>query len=226
MDDNTNGIALPGTEMATANTPKAPRKSARPRRSAAKKLPRQAVQDRRSPAVQAAEDPPERVMRAGRAPDARFQRTPVREAAEPARRDQPRADGRLTRTRKRSTDPLYIDKKIIPEGYSYEFKAFKAYGEEQDAHVQGLMENHWTPVPKGRHPGLVVKHGDLVLMERPKYLTDEAKIEDYEIAVQQVDSVNGNLRTAKDGQAPRNIPALENVHKHNVTYERLAIPEE
>lgn len=224
MDDSNNGVPLPGTEMAATHAPKAPRKSVRPRRSAAKKVPRQP--DHRSAAVQAAEDPPERVMRAGRPADARFQRTPVREAAAPEQRERPRADGRLTRTRKRSTDPLFIDKKIIPPGYSYEFKAFKAYGEEQDAHVQGLMENHWTPVPKGRHPGLVVKHGDLVLMERPDYLTQEARIEDYEIATQQVESVNGNLRTSKEGQAPRNIPALENVHKHNVTYERVAVPEE
>lgn len=80
-----------------------------------------------------------------------------------------------------------FDRSKIPPGWSYEFKKASIYGQEDRQYHLSLLRNHWRPVPGSRHPELVGSGaGDhpiiiegLMLMERPEYLTEEAKREDF-----------------------------------------------
>lgn len=100
-------------------------------------------------------------------------------------------DGKvLSRKRGTNIDRFYIPENLIPEGWSYEWKAQTTMGQENTAHMMHMAENGWTPVPASRHPGYfmpegyegpVVRDGN-ILMERPVELTNEARQEDIDAA--------------------------------------------
>jgi len=89
----------------------------------------------------------------------------------------------LSRTRVGHVDIFYIDPMIIPEGWSYEWKAYSVTGEPQRAHQAMLHANGWRSVPARRHDGVFmtpghdgpVEQGGQMLMERPMVLTQEAR---------------------------------------------------
>jgi hypothetical protein len=150
-----------------------------------------------------------RAVRAGRPGTARLRAAPVRE--EPVREEKLTREGRLTRRRKRSEDKFYIDPKIIPPGVSYEWKAESCYGAANTYHITNLKENHWREVPVDRHPGQIVRQDGQILMERPKYLTEEAQIEDYEIAMSEVQRVSQGITDTPSGTMTRNHPSVKRV---------------
>lgn len=146
------------------------------------------------------------------------------------RADQRPEPPRLTR-HSRSLDRFFIPPEIIPQGTSYEWKRMSVFGKEDTQHQVHLARNHWKPVPAGRHPELsggvagderpIVIDG-LILMERPKYLTDEARAEDQFNANRQVaqqlerlDQIEG---IGKDFEQTR--PSVVR------TYERNAVPDD
>jgi hypothetical protein len=96
-------------------------------------------------------------------------------------------DGKvLSRKRGTNIDRFYVPKEAIPEGWDYEWKAQNIMGQENTAHMMSMSENGWTPVPASRHPGLFMPQGyegpilrdNMILMERPIELTEEARAED------------------------------------------------
>lgn len=95
--------------------------------------------------------------------------------------------------RPQKADKFDITGLKVPEGMSYEWKRVTYVGKEDREHQLGLTENHWSPVPAQRHPELSRDGGDkpiiregLMLMERPAYLTDEARKEDRDNANKQL----------------------------------------
>lgn len=108
------------------------------------------------------------------------QRAPIRDAM---RTSAPTTGPRLYR-RARSSSPMNLDRRIIPEGFDYEWKCEAIYGRPETVHMNECRENHWVAVPASRHPELATP-GDAnirlpsgeILMERPKYLSEEAHIE-------------------------------------------------
>ena len=148
-----------------------------------------------------------RVSRPGRPQTARLRAAPVRE--EPSREEPLQREGRLKRSRKRTEDKFFIDKAIIPPGVSYEWKARSCYGAENRHHMTNLMDNHWKAVPADRHPGLITEQDGQVLMERPAYLTQEARVEDYEIAMSEVQRVSAGLMDTPSGTMTRNHPSAQ-----------------
>lgn len=156
-------------------------------------------------------------------------RAPVREPAREQVREEPvrelnrSAAPRLSRSRKRSEDKYFVDQKIVPRGVSYEWKRMSCYGQPDPDHINNLQDNHWTPVPQDRHPNLVVKKDGMILMERPAYLTDEARQEDYDLAIGQVQSVRQNVSDTPQGQFDRNHPSARRATKVSSDY-NLAIP--
>ena len=122
----------------------------------------------------------------------------------------PRAEKRLKRTRDRKVDQLSVDPKMVPPGVSYEWKRTSVYGMDDSDHLNQLMANHWSPVPEDRHPNFRVKRKGLILMERPSYLTQEAKDEDLDIALGAVESVRSNLTSTPQGTLTRNHPSARN----------------
>ena len=88
-----------------------------------------------------------------------------------------------------------VDESRVPDGMSYEWKRTAVLGVEDDEHQTNLQNNGWTPVPASRHPELaglkagkdaVIVRGGLMLMERPKDLTDEAHRSDKRRADEQL----------------------------------------
>lgn len=117
---------------------------------------------------------------------------PIRETV----REPVRANGRkeiigrdgkvLSRKRGTNIDRFYVPTNIIPDGWDYEWKAQSTLGQENSAHMMHMSENGWTPVPASRHSGMFMPEGyegpiirdNMILMERPMELSEEARQED------------------------------------------------
>lgn len=134
-----------------------------------------------------------------------------------AARDPIREEGkrRLTRSRKRTEDRFHINRSVIPEGMSYEWKRMSAYGKPDIHHQNSLMDNHWSPVPADRHPNLVVEQDGQILMERPSYLSDEARQEDFDVATSEVQRVTKGLLATPDNTMTRNHESVQRITKVN-----------
>lgn len=76
-----------------------------------------------------------------------------------------------------------FDRRRIPPGMTYEWKRKNVLGKEDTEHLINLESNGWTAVPPERHPELAgrrtvgeeIVKGDMVLMERPEEITEEAR---------------------------------------------------
>ena len=86
-------------------------------------------------------------------------------------------------------DELALDAISVPDGWTYEWKRRTVYGREDPAYDTKLARTGWEPVPAERHPAMMPKgyRGEitregLVLMERPKAITDRVKQIMYERA--------------------------------------------
>ena len=97
-----------------------------------------------------------------------------------------------TRTRLTNTLPTthdsYINFANIPDDTSLEWKLFSCAGQEYPFHLQAMRKQGWEPVNPQEHPdwlnlppnfkdSTVVIDG-LILVERPKSLTDQAREDD------------------------------------------------
>lgn len=176
------------------------------------------------------------LARTGRPANARVQSRPPH--AELSPREQVEAavaetvfDGqqRLVRRRRRTDDKFYFDPKKIPDGWSYEWKREYCYGKLDIDHQVNLRENHWTPVPASRHPelmpigaeGAITKDG-MVLMERPLYLTEEAREEDLYWAHDQVARNQSANQQTPDGNFTRDHPSVHRVSRTKRSYAPIA----
>lgn len=91
-------------------------------------------------------------------------------------------------------DRFAIDPAIVPDGWSYEWKRWSIYNQEDKGYMARLSGMGWTAVPAERHAGLFMPHDykgsiifdGLILMERPIELTIEARAEDKKKADKQV----------------------------------------
>lgn len=170
-------------------------------------------------------------QRVGRPPTARIQR-PALSARDAAEHESAGigntvvdAEGRLVRRRSRVDDKFHINTRKVPEGWSYEWKRDKCYGQPDTDHQVNLRENHWTPVPATRHPemmpvdweGPISKDG-MVLMERPQYLTDDARDEDLAIARDQVRVKEAQLGQTPGGTFTRDHPSVQRITRVKRSY--------
>ena len=131
----------------------------------------------------------------------------------------------------RSTNRFEVDPAVIPEGWSYEWKRFSVYGQEDRQHQVFVQRNHWKPVPAGRHPEISGESPDstkpiiidgLMLMERPAYLTQQAREEDLQNAIGQHNAQMQRLDQI-DGIGPDAKPQQANVNRN---WERSAVPDD
>lgn len=128
----------------------------------------------------------------------------------------PTSGERLTR-RRRTSDPLYFDQRIVPKGFSYEWKLEDTFGQPAGAHQGNLRENHWKPVPASRHPELVIggdsviRRPGTILMERPLYLTEEAQMEDLNEALKPVQHMEEVMYGTKPNQMTRDHPSVRKI---------------
>lgn len=118
---------------------------------------------------------------------------------------------RLTR-RRRTQDVLAVPKP--PPGMSYEWKRESIAGKPDNVNMMDARENHWAPVPAERHPELssagdsVIRRGDVILCQRPIYLTEEAQLEDIHLALEPVQKMEEVMFGTKPGEMTRNHPSV------------------
>lgn len=151
----------------------------------------------------------ESLKRQSRNPRLSLRDEPIR--AEQLRTVEPTGEPRLQRNRKRHRNPLDIPKHLIPDGMTYEWKRKSVFGQPDVDHMVDLQDNHWRPVPASRHPHLMpeneqagsIERRGLILMERPSYLTEEAREEDYMAARQEVLRQEGKMASAPPGTFTR-----------------------
>lgn len=139
----------------------------------------------------------------------------------------------LRRRERRGDEKFYIDPKIIPDKVSYEWKRVSCYGQPDHSHQIEVRENHWRPVPAERHPHLMpsnvtsgsIERDGLILMERPLYLTEDARREDFAKAVGPIDRLQNEYSKTPAGTMTRDHPSVRRNTKINKSIEPGTIPE-
>lgn len=164
-------------------------------------------------APEAAETPPE--AEAQRAEEQRPQdQRPEGPRAESARERAARRTaeivGHLEGALDESQDELSLDSITIPEDWSYEWKRQTVYGKTDPAYDTRLARTGWEAVPASRHPHMMPKghrgeitRDGLVLMERPKVVTQRVQQIMYERARGAVRLKERQLNEAPDGTFDR-----------------------
>lgn len=152
-------------------------------------------------------------------------RKPIREEV----REPIKAEVRKTRKRRGNVDPLWIDPRDIPAGTTYEWKRQTVYGMRNPGYEVALAENGWEPVPVSRHRGFMppgwkgsIERDGLILMERPAYLTEEARQEDQMMARENLRAQMGQNSQAPQGTLSRDHPAVQ--PRARTTIEPIDIP--
>jgi hypothetical protein len=165
----------------------------------------------------------------------------VRPSVRPELRDDPvaRAKARARQIRENlgdnglddGDDRFRINPHEIPEGWTYEWKRKYVLGQADPSYEVELVRKGWEPVPLSRHPHMMpagmkmetIERDGMILMERPKELTDEARDVELRRAKSQVRQKEQQLAATPDGTMTRDHPqARPNVRKG---YEPMPIPE-
>lgn len=130
-------------------------------------------------------------------------------------------------------DEFYIHPSDIPDGWEYEWKAKYVLGQEQATQMLAFRRAGWEEVPTSRHPSFMpmgtdmpfIERKGMVLMERPKEISDEARAMDLRRARLQVRQKEAQLNSADGGQFERSNKdqSLVNIRK---SYESIPIPNE
>ena len=136
-------------------------------------------------------------------------------------------------------DKLHIDPSKIPPGMSAQWVTDSIYGQPQPQHRAGFEKKGWTPVHQddfdGQFDGMFMPKGmdgeikmeGMVLMMRPKELTDRAKKRDRRDALEQVAVKEQAL---KGGDMPVSLdsthPSAVGFNRINKSVERIQIPED
>jgi hypothetical protein len=108
---------------------------------------------------------------------------------------------------------VYVDKWFAqaPPGWNYEWKTFSVWNKEYPQYVSGLQRTGWSPVQAHRHrellyPGYEAENiviDGMILMERPKELTERVRKREHNRAVEIVRNSERKLADAPSGTAPR-----------------------
>jgi hypothetical protein len=79
-------------------------------------------------------------------------------------------------------DEFYIDPRVIPEGWDYNWKREFVAGQSEDDHLIEMRVAGWEPVDAKRHPDMMpvgysgpVRKKGMILMERPLEITRMAQ---------------------------------------------------
>lgn len=123
--------------------------------------------------------------------------TPQRAEQRSEQRAEQRAEQRPSQQRMVRTgeNRFTHDTSLQPTNVTYEWKRVSIWGKPDEEHQINMRNNGWTPVPANRHPELslltpskdgVIVRGGQMLMERPKELTAQARLEDKTRAQEQV----------------------------------------
>tara|TARA_R110000868_G_scaffold187316_1_gene429813 strand:- start:2285 stop:2917 length:633 start_codon:yes stop_codon:yes gene_type:complete len=130
------------------------------------------------------------------------------------------------------TDDFYVDQNTIPPGWDYEWKRKTVLNQEDPAYQVQLARTGWEPVPADRHPSYMpdgnrhstIERKGMILMERPKELTEEARDVELRKARNQVRHKEAQLNSAPDGQFGRDHDQVK--ARIGKSYEAIPIPKD
>ena len=113
-------------------------------------------------------------------------------------------------------DRFWVDPHIIPDGWSYEWKRKTIWGKEDPAHEVELARQGWEAVPATRHPQMMpkgnwqtIERDGMILMERPKVLTEDIHQDNLVKARRQVKAKDAQLNQAPEGTFDRDDPRVK-----------------
>jgi hypothetical protein len=127
-------------------------------------------------------------------------------------------------------DRFRVNQNTVPEGWVYEWKRKTVLGQPDPAYEVELARKGWEPVPASRHPEMMpigkgydnIERDGMILMERPKELTDEARDVELRKARAQVRSKEQQLTNAPEGTMTRDHAKVRpSISKG---YEPMAVP--
>ena len=132
-----------------------------------------------------------------------------------------------------SVDRYRVDHLNLDPEWTYEWKRKTLLGKEDPSYEVSLSRGGWEPVPLDRHPemmplahkGKTIEVDGMILMERPKELTDEARRVEERRAKAQVRTKEEQLRETPAGTLSRDADARIKP-KITKSYERMPIPTE
>jgi hypothetical protein len=130
-------------------------------------------------------------------------------------------------------DKFYVDPKIIPEGWSYEWKRRLLLGAEDPSHMVELARNGWEPVPLNRcvghqammptgWQGNTIERDGMILMERPAEVVEESRNMQNYLARKQVRDKEAQIAGTPDGTMTRDHEKVRPSIKKG--YEAIPIP--
>jgi hypothetical protein len=116
-----------------------------------------------------------------------------------------------------------------PEGWDYQWKLQSVMGQDDVDRIRQNEMNGWTPVPLSRHPELMPKGwtgetisvGGLMLMERPKLFTDEAREDERRAAREAVLTKEMQMKEGRSGDLGR-----RQVNRFSKSYSAIDVPNE
>jgi hypothetical protein len=131
------------------------------------------------------------------------------------------------------SDKFEFDRRIIPDGWDYQWKRLTTLGQEDPAYQVQLARNGWEPVPVSRHPDMMPsdwKHQTItregqILMMRPLEITDRFRMMEKRKALDQVRVKEAQLNSAPNGTFERGTHPGAPV-KVNKGYEAIPIPKD
>lgn len=130
------------------------------------------------------------------------------------------------------TDEFYVDPNAIPDGWTYNWKRFSVYEQEDTGNQLKVKRDGWSPVPVERHPEMMASNTDMkyimrkgmVLMECPTEIVDERKRIDLKRARDQVRYKESQIAGTPDGTLTRDHARVKPQIKKS--YEAMPVPEE
>ena len=116
-----------------------------------------------------------------------------------------------------------------PEGWDYQWKLKAVLNQDDIDRIRQNELNGWTPVPLSRIPDLMprgwkgdtIEVGGLVLMERPKLFTDEAREEERRAAREAVITKEAQMKDGRAGDLGR-----RQVNRMSKSYSSIDVPNE
>jgi len=149
----------------------------------------------------------------------------LREAA--LRAEELRSKMRANDTEIAMYDEFYIDPRDIPEGWDYNWKRESIAGMTDEENMIEMRSVGWEPVDSARHPDKMpigykgaVRRKGMILMERPKEISDIAKDRELRMARQVVADKERSLGITPNGTFERD-PRRTGITK---SYQPMEVP--
>lgn len=131
-------------------------------------------------------------------------------------------------------DEFYISADMVPDGWTYEWKRRTVYGQEDPAYQVALARTGWEPVPARRHPemmpvnwkGETIERKGMVLMQRPREITERVEQLDLRKARNQVRAKEQQLAAAPPGTMEKEFSDPRTRPQIKKSYEAMPVPDD